>query len=81
MCSITRIGSFTEPQCPVSRLTGDFTPPEDACNMYRVLLDGLVELEADLHRHIHKENNILFPRASELEETLDLGTPIDSRTE
>lgn len=51
-------------------LTGDFAPPEDACNTYRVLLDGLAELEADLHRHIHKENNILFPRASELEEVL-----------
>ncbi|MCH7872529.1 MAG: iron-sulfur cluster repair di-iron protein [Planctomycetes bacterium] len=51
-------------------LTGDFTPPEDACNTYRVLLDGLAELEADLHRHIHKENNILFPRASELEAAL-----------
>lgn len=52
-------------------LTGDFTPPEDACNTYRVLLDGLAELEADLHRHIHKENNILFPRASELEAALE----------
>lgn len=51
-------------------LTGDFAPPEDACNTYRVLLDGLAELEADLHRHIHKENNILFPRASELEAAL-----------
>lgn len=51
-------------------LTGDFTPPEDACNTYRVLMDGLAELEADLHQHIHKENNILFPRASELEAAL-----------
>ncbi len=43
-------------------LTGDYTPPEDACNTYRATLAGLAELEADLHRHIHKENNILFPR-------------------
>jgi hypothetical protein len=30
---------------------------------YRALLDGLAELEADLHFHIHEENNILFPLA------------------
>lgn len=49
------------------RLTHDFQPPQDACDTYRALLAGLKELEADLHRHIHKENNILFPRAAELE--------------
>jgi regulator of cell morphogenesis and NO signaling len=59
-------------------LTGDFTPPEDGCNTYRALLDGLAELEADLHQHIHKENNILFPRASELEAAL---TRSDSATQ
>ena len=36
----------------------------------RAMLDGLAELEADLHQHIHKENNILFPRATELEASL-----------
>ncbi|MEE8312911.1 MAG: iron-sulfur cluster repair di-iron protein [Myxococcota bacterium] len=44
-------------------LTGDYAPPDDACNTYRAAFTGLAELEADLHRHIHKENNILFPRA------------------
>lgn len=44
-------------------LTGGFAPPADACNTYRAALDGLVALERDLHRHIHEENNILFPRA------------------
>jgi regulator of cell morphogenesis and NO signaling len=44
-------------------LTGGFRPPADACPTYRALLDGLAELEADLHVHIHQENNILFPRA------------------
>ena len=43
-------------------LTRDFTPPADACNTYRALLSGLAELEADMHAHVHKENNILFPR-------------------
>ena len=48
-------------------LTSEFTAPDDACNTYRALLDWLEYLEADLHLHIHKENNILFPRAVELE--------------
>ncbi len=50
-------------------LTGDFSPPDDACNAYRGLLESLQRLEADLHEHIHMENNILFPRAAELERT------------
>lgn len=52
------------------RLTGGYVPPEWACNTYRALLDGLRELELDLHQHIHKENNILFPKALELEAAL-----------
>lgn len=42
--------------------------PENACPSFRALYFGLEELEKDLHRHIHLENNILFPRAVELEE-------------
>jgi regulator of cell morphogenesis and NO signaling len=48
-------------------LTGDYTAPQDACNTFRVMLDALAELEADMHTHVHLENNILFPRAIELE--------------
>lgn len=48
-------------------LTENFTPPADACPTYRVMLESLENLELDLHTHIHKENNILFPRAIELE--------------
>jgi regulator of cell morphogenesis and NO signaling len=48
-------------------LSGGYTPPADACNTFRALLAGLAELEADLHQHIHKENNILFPRAAAAE--------------
>jgi regulator of cell morphogenesis and NO signaling len=44
-------------------LTDGFTPGPDACNTHRALLAGLAEFEADLHRHVHKENNVLFPRA------------------
>src|SRR5262249_36156390 len=43
------------------QLTHDFTAPEDACITYRAMLDGLAELEQDMHRHVHLENNILFP--------------------
>lgn len=51
----------------IRRLTVDYQVPGGACNTYRAMLSGLAELEADLHQHIHKENNILFPRAKELE--------------
>ena len=43
-------------------LTGDFQPPEQACGTWRALYQALVELEQDLHRHVHEENNILFER-------------------
>jgi regulator of cell morphogenesis and NO signaling len=49
--------------------TRDYSIPEEACNAYRALFDALVELESDLHQHIHLENNILFPRAAKLEST------------
>jgi len=44
-------------------LTDGFTPDAESCNTHRALLAGLAEFEGDLHRHVHKENNILFPRA------------------
>jgi regulator of cell morphogenesis and NO signaling len=45
------------------RLTDDYTAPPDACNTYRAMLDALKELEADMHQHVHLENNVLFPAA------------------
>ena len=48
-------------------LTADYMPPVGACNSYMAMLDGLETLERDLHRHIHEENNILFPRALALQ--------------
>ena len=48
-------------------LTDGYTPPDWACNTYRAMLDALAHLERDLHLHIHKENNVLFPRAIEME--------------
>jgi regulator of cell morphogenesis and NO signaling len=49
------------------RLSNSFTTPADACPTYRAFYDGLKEFEQDLHQHIHLENNILFPRAIEME--------------
>lgn len=48
------------------RLTDGFRPPADACNTYRAALAGLRGIEQDLHRHVHLENNILFPEAETL---------------
>lgn len=47
--------------------TNSYTPPATACNTFRVLLASLAELERNMHEHVHKENNILFPRAMKLE--------------
>jgi regulator of cell morphogenesis and NO signaling len=49
-------------------VTNGYTVPEDGCMSYRLLYRALPEFEADLHEHIHLENNILFPRAIVLEE-------------
>lgn len=51
----------------IRTITGNFAIPDYACVTYRALMSGLQELEQDLHLHIHLENNILFPRATELE--------------
>jgi regulator of cell morphogenesis and NO signaling len=48
-------------------LTHDYNPPPDACMSYQALYQGLNALEIDIHQHVHLENNILFPRALELE--------------
>jgi len=50
-------------------LSRDFSVPEDACASYRMLYEALAGFEADLHQHIHLENNILFPRSIEMEES------------
>ena len=54
----------------IAELSSDYTPPTDACNTYRVAFSLLNEFEEDLHRHIHLENNILFPKAIEKEKAL-----------
>lgn len=55
----------------IQKLSNNFTPPEHACNTYRVLYAKLQEFENDLFEHIHLENNLLFEKAIILEETLE----------
>ncbi|MEO7767315.1 MAG: iron-sulfur cluster repair di-iron protein [Ferruginibacter sp.] len=48
-------------------LSNDYTLPEDACASYSLLYRIMAEFEDDLFLHIHLENNILFPKALEIE--------------
>lgn len=52
-------------------ITRGYRVPDDACNTYRAMLDGLAELERDTHEHVFKENSLLFPRAVAAEEALE----------
>jgi regulator of cell morphogenesis and NO signaling len=52
--------------------SSDYTTPPDGCISFQTLYSALMALEADLHQHIHLENNILFPRAAELEDAARL---------
>ncbi len=54
----------------IAKLSNDYTPPPEACNTFRALYSKLEEFEQDLHQHIHLENNILFPKAIELEQSI-----------
>lgn len=51
----------------IRTLSSDYVPPADGCMSYQALYTAFAELEKDLHEHIHLENNILFPRAIEME--------------
>ena len=54
----------------IRSLTDRYAVPDGACGSYVAMLKGLEDMELDLHEHIHKENNILFPRVIELEQRL-----------
>jgi regulator of cell morphogenesis and NO signaling len=51
-------------------VTNNYTLPPDACNSFFLLYHKLIALEEDLHQHIHLENNILFKKATLLEQEL-----------
>jgi len=50
----------------IRRLSGDYAIPEDVCNTFVVTYRKLREFEDDLHKHVHLENNILFPKAAQI---------------
>lgn len=52
-------------------LTRGYEAPADACTTYRLVLQEFEAFERDLHRHVHLENHVLFPKAVQLEEQLD----------
>lgn len=52
----------------IREVSGGYTVPADGCGSYTALYAGLEEMENDLHLHIHKENNVLFPRVLQDEE-------------
>lgn len=51
----------------ISEISGNYTPPGEACFRYKTLYTALKEFESDFHQHVHLENNILFPRAIAME--------------
>jgi regulator of cell morphogenesis and NO signaling len=57
----------------IRELTGDYATPADGCTTYQVCFRELEAFDADLRRHIHLENNVLFPRAVDLEQTAASG--------
>ena len=59
-------------------LGGDYSPQQALCGTHRALLDALAAFERDLHQHIHEENNVLLPRARELN-ALDVDRRADPR--
>lgn len=55
----------------IRSITNNYTIPEDACASYSNLFKMLNDFEKDLHLHVHLENNILFPKATKLENQLN----------
>ncbi|PKQ62433.1 iron-sulfur cluster repair di-iron protein [Labilibaculum filiforme] len=54
----------------ISRLSKAYQAPAGVCNTYRATYENLLAFEKDLHRHVHLENNILFPKAILLEQNI-----------
>jgi regulator of cell morphogenesis and NO signaling len=59
------------------QVTGDYTPPDSACFSYRELYRRLAEFELRTHEHIHLENNLYFPRAVALEDSMGAATAVE----
>ena len=61
----------------LSALSNGFTPPEDACTTFRIYFQNLEAFQDDLHKHVHLENNILFPKALDLEKRINPSIPYE----
>ena len=55
-------------------MSGGYEPPDDACGTYRLVFEELNAFERDLQTHVHLEDNVLFPKAVELESTVEHAT-------
>jgi regulator of cell morphogenesis and NO signaling len=55
----------------IRELSSAYQPPDDACGTYRLVMEELEAFERDLHTHVHLENNVLFPKAVELEAKIE----------
>lgn len=53
----------------IDELTSSFSPPDGACGTWRALYANAAQFRDDLIEHIHIENNILFPRFENRQET------------
>jgi regulator of cell morphogenesis and NO signaling len=51
----------------IRELTRGYAAPEDGCTTYGITMAELRQFERDLHRHVHLENNVLFPAALRIE--------------
>jgi regulator of cell morphogenesis and NO signaling len=56
----------------IRKLTNNYTPPVDSCTTFKLLYASLKSFEMDLHQYVHLENNILFPKALQLEKEIQL---------
>jgi len=54
----------------INSITGNYSVPADGCNTYFVTYRMLSQFEEDLHRHVHLENNILYPKALTKDSTI-----------
>jgi len=50
----------------ISKLTNNYNVPEQACTTFRLALESLRAFQEDLHKHVHLENNVLFPKAASI---------------
>lgn len=54
----------------IRKITNDYMVPNNVCSTFKVMLQSLSELEVDIHKHLYKENQLLFPKALEMERSV-----------